>query len=461
MEVAIVRSLLARRAVSGVSGLASAIVGLFGGDHDMANAGVTVGRPGRAMHLFLRPGAILADEGGIHAIYGCKGSGGLKPCLMCTNVYDGKSVREVHLHDPTGTAVPHTCADSTKFVPVSVPVLQSIFRQLRALSLLPRSKGKLEDLETDLGWTLAATNGLLGNARAMQTLYPAESCMWDLMHVLFASGVFGVHVGQLMLAAKDHGITYRVLDAAAQTFQWPAIGRKGLKPSDGRTVGAFTPKRAESHWEHVGFKATASESLALAPWLKYFFRAASSARGVPDFAVHARCFGQLVDIIEAVVEAHRVPVDTAALQRAVDAYLGEFKRLYGEDPMTPKFHYTIASSALPPAHPPCRRAAARTNTQLVIMATIRRMMMRRMMRMTTTMMMMMMMPRMMMMTTTTMTMAIGYGGGGGGDGDDDDDDDDDDDGDDDGDGDVPSRLQPLPARAAARARARTSCTCPR
>ena len=459
MEVAIVRSLLARRAVSGVSGLASAIVGLFGGDHDMANAGITVGRPGRAMHLFLRPGAILADEGGIHAIYGCKGSGGLKPCLMCTNVYDGKSVREVHLHDPTGTAVPHTCADSTKFVPVSVPVLQSIFRQLRALSLLPRSKGKLEDLETDLGWTLAATNGLLGNARAMQTLYPAESCMWDLMHVLFASGVFGVHVGQLMLAAKDHGITYRVLDAAAQTFQWPAIGRKGLKPSDGRTVGAFTPKRAESHWEHVGFKATASESLALAPWLKYFFRAASSARGVPDFAVHARCFGQLVDIIEAVVEAHRVPVDTAALQRAVDAYLGEFKRLYGEDPMTPKFHYTIASSALPPAHPPRRRAAARTNTQLVIMATIRRMMMRRMMRMTTTM-MMMMMPRMMMMTTTTMTMAIGYGGGGG-DGDDDDDDDDDDDGDDDGDGDVPSRLQPLPARAAARARARTSCTCPR
>ena len=338
MEVAVVRSLLARQAVSGVSGLASAIVGAFGGDHDMELAGVTVGRPGRPMHLFLRPGAILADEGGIHAIFGCKGAGGLKPCLMCTNVYDAKSVREVHLNDPTGTAVPHTCADSTKFVPITVSVLQAIFRQLQALSLMPKSKGKLEDLETDLGWTLAATSGLLGNARAMGKLYPMEACMWDVMHVIFANGVFGVHMGQLMAVAKGHGITYKVLDAAAQTFQWPAIGRKGLKPCDGRAVGAFGPKRAESHWDHVSFKATASESLALAPWLKYFFRAASSARGVPDFAVHARCFGQLVDIIEAVVEAHRVPVDTAALHRAVGAYLGEFERLYGDGPMTPKFH---------------------------------------------------------------------------------------------------------------------------
>ena len=105
----------------------------------------------------------------------------------------------------------------------------------------------------------------------------------------------------------------------------------------------------------MAFKTTASESLALAPWLKYFFDAASSGRGVPDFAVHARCFGQLVDIIETVFESHRVPVDTAALQRAVDAYLGEFERLYGEGPMTPKFHYAIASPVLPsaPVSPSC------------------------------------------------------------------------------------------------------------
>eukprot|EP00959_Pyramimonas_sp_CCMP1952_P039665 829561-Pyramimonas_sp.AAC.1 len=69
---------------------------------------------------------------------------------MRANVYDAKIVREVHLKDPTGTAVPHACAGSTKFAPVTVSVLQAIFRQSRALSWVPRSKGRLEDLETEL-----------------------------------------------------------------------------------------------------------------------------------------------------------------------------------------------------------------------------------------------------------------------------------------------------------------------
>ena len=69
MEVAVVRSTLANHAVGGVSGLAKSIVGLFRGvtAHDMPTAGITVGRPGRCMHLFLNVGAILADEGAIHA----------------------------------------------------------------------------------------------------------------------------------------------------------------------------------------------------------------------------------------------------------------------------------------------------------------------------------------------------------------------------------------------------------
>ena len=89
------------------------------------------------------------------------------------------------------------------------------------------------------------------------------------MRVLFVSGVFNVHMGQLMLVGKGYGVTYAAMDNAARTFEWPAIGRKGLKPSEDRAVGAFSPKRAESHWEAVGFKCTASEGLALIPWIKY------------------------------------------------------------------------------------------------------------------------------------------------------------------------------------------------
>ena len=201
MEVAVVRSTLASRAVGGVSGLAKSIVGLFSGEtaHDMATAGITVGRPGRCMHLFLNVGAILADEGAIHAIYACKGAGGLKPCLMCRNVYDAKNVREVVERDTTGTAVHHACADNAKLLPLTGTVLNAIFRQLAAIAALPKSKGRLEEAQTSLGWTHCPGSLLQSGAGLLNRFLPLDTCIWDSTHALFVNGVFNAHMGQLML----------------------------------------------------------------------------------------------------------------------------------------------------------------------------------------------------------------------------------------------------------------------
>ena len=346
LEVAVVRTAVAKGVTGGVSGLAKHIVGLFDEDsaHNMATAGITVGRPGAAMHLFLRVSGVLADEGAIHALYSCKGAGGLKPCLLCRNVFDAKTVRDVV---GRGDAVLHTCADSTKLRPITSAVLGAIFRSLAAIAAMPRSKGKLEEEETRLVWTLNPGSLLQSGQAFLDKFHPGETCIWDAMHVLFVNGVVNTHVGQLMVVAKGYGVTYEAMDRAASTFAFPAIGRKGLKPSDGKVVGAFTTKRAESHWEAVSFKCTASEGLGLMPWIKYFMLAAASA--LPnDFSVHVQCFVQLAGIVEAIFEAHRTPVNAGALQRAVEMYLGEFERLYGTDPMIPKFHYAVASLALPP-----------------------------------------------------------------------------------------------------------------
>ena len=112
-EVAVVRSTLTRDIVGGVSGLFKKLVHLFigpGADHNMETAGVVVGRPGRAMHIFASVRALVADEGALHAIYACKGAGGLKPCLLCTNVYaHGGGGRDVVARDASGVSVSHTC----------------------------------------------------------------------------------------------------------------------------------------------------------------------------------------------------------------------------------------------------------------------------------------------------------------------------------------------------------------
>ena len=120
----------------------------------METAAILVGvfSPG-AMHLFFKVGAILADEGALHALCACKGAGGLKPCLMCANVYNASNPRMIPERDPTGVAVPHTCADSAKLVPLTRPVLSAIFKALAATAAMPKSKGRLEEQETQLGWS--------------------------------------------------------------------------------------------------------------------------------------------------------------------------------------------------------------------------------------------------------------------------------------------------------------------
>eukprot|EP00959_Pyramimonas_sp_CCMP1952_P235854 4928817-Pyramimonas_sp.AAC.2 len=75
-------------------------------------------------------------------------------------------------------------------------------------------------------------------------------------------------------------------------------------------------------------------------------------------AVHALCFGQLVDVVEAAVEARRVPVDAAALQRAAGGLLGRVRALVRRGPDDAEASL-CNRFARPPARPaPRRRAAA-------------------------------------------------------------------------------------------------------
>ena len=63
----------------------------------------------------------VADELAVHLLYGGKGSSGIRPCLLCANVFDGKEVRGIVATDQTGLAVHHAEPDSTKLVPIQKP----------------------------------------------------------------------------------------------------------------------------------------------------------------------------------------------------------------------------------------------------------------------------------------------------------------------------------------------------
>ena len=65
----------------------------------------------------------VADEAAVHVLYGCKGQAGIKPCLLCANVFDRKEVRGIVDADSTGISVHHTEHDCTKLVPMTMSML--------------------------------------------------------------------------------------------------------------------------------------------------------------------------------------------------------------------------------------------------------------------------------------------------------------------------------------------------
>ena len=68
---------------------------------------------GRTGILHARLGRMIGDEAALKQMLSVKGASGTIPCLKCWNVVAASS--ELHLHDATGTLVPHTCFDTSKF----------------------------------------------------------------------------------------------------------------------------------------------------------------------------------------------------------------------------------------------------------------------------------------------------------------------------------------------------------
>ena len=293
----------------------------------------------------------------------------MKPCLLCTNVYAADG-RDIVARDATGTSVPHTCADSSRLRLHTRATVAAVLRALSEQADQPKSKGKLEELETRLGWR-HDPGALLADGWLLPHVHPTLTCIFDWMHVVFVNGVFGAAVGQLMGFAmnkdnsfKKRGFSYAAMNAAIEGFTWPKLVGKG--PRD-----VFSPKRAASHWEAAAFKASASEGLSVSPFMLYFVQQAAAAIHDAELTRHVLCFAMLCGIVQSLHGAHRGGVNTDALQGDINAFLAEFKHLYGEWAMAPKCHYRFCvatshalASSLQRAMMPMKVAMTTTMTMM-------------------------------------------------------------------------------------------------
>ena len=202
----------------------------------------------------------IADEDAIHRQIGMKGSAGVKPCALCVNVFNGTNPDRLQasIREAPACAVAHLGSDHEKLVPATHDVMMQIARRLRDAHADEGSKkGELHELQVRLGWSWDPE--LVPRIRLMR---PAETICFDVMHVLFVSGVVQKHVGLLMkhaARARGYPFKYNTLFGLIQSWNWPQLLHN--KELD----DVFGTKRNKSSTEAGTWRATASEALSCMP----------------------------------------------------------------------------------------------------------------------------------------------------------------------------------------------------
>ena len=227
--------------------------------HDIRSAGIRLVTPdGANLHLFFAHGFKLADESALHLALGCKGSGGIKICFLCQNIFNWRyRDRQIVENDATGWAQYHTCCDTNKLVlqtPASNAAIVTRLETAKATLSAPDFK----ELQTRLGWTYVKGSPLL-DPHLKEIANPAKHAMYDTTHVYFVGGVFNIHTGQLMARLSEHGITYAKLQAYVEVWNWP----KHVGTNTGIT--ACDKKRSKASMTEASFRCNVSEGRSLWP----------------------------------------------------------------------------------------------------------------------------------------------------------------------------------------------------
>ena len=318
-----------------VSAVFRAILDLFfnPAGHDFSRSGVLLGLPdGTFVQVFLKLHIVIADEVALHFMYMCKGSGGLKVCLLCQNVFNAKEVRGAVDADGSGLAVAHTCHDYGKLVLHTTATVLAIVRRLASAKPVMKN-GAFKELQTRLGWKFEG-GSLVESTRHLRIADPTEHALYDWMHVFFVQGVFNIHMGLLATAVQVFSITYNTLDVYVGQWRWPVL----LESKIAKSGGPLSKKRSHSSWASGVFKATASEGLSLVQVLAYFFERVGVAATSTELKAHIDCFQKLCAVVNLIRSTSRTRVDPASLRAAAEEYLEAFKDLYGTGSMVPKFH---------------------------------------------------------------------------------------------------------------------------
>jgi len=335
-EVMFARTKRVNEVKGSVSGVLRVIVEMFFGStgyHFRTNGVFLPLEGGMFVHVFLELDIIIADEAALHGFYVCKGSSGLKCCMLCQNVFNSKDTRGIV--DGAGWAVSHDCHQTEKLVLHTRGTIDCICRRLAA-ARVEMSKSNFKELQIRLGWNLVP-GSVMETSELRGIVDPTLHAVFDWMHVFFVQGVFNVHMGLLLQSLAAFNITCKMLDDYLHQWHWPVH----LETKVGQSNGPLSAKRLQTFKKTGVFAATASEGLCVMQVTAHFLDRVAATSTSEELKHHITCFHMLVAVVSTIRRAAREVVNPDALKAISERYLETFKGLYGSEHMIPKFHSVL------------------------------------------------------------------------------------------------------------------------
>eukprot|EP00959_Pyramimonas_sp_CCMP1952_P071329 1489550-Pyramimonas_sp.AAC.1 len=144
----------------------------------------------------------------------CKGSGGIKQCVLCQNVVRPQSNV---LPDPTGYLVSSECVDFSKFVLHTAQSIRGVQKRLKK-AYEEDDKGNFERLEVLYGFGYDSS-GLLQDLDLPLEL--PQHLAWDWMHCYLVDGTFIREATACLEKLNSHNLGFARMKEYLGHFQWP------------------------------------------------------------------------------------------------------------------------------------------------------------------------------------------------------------------------------------------------
>jgi hypothetical protein len=327
---------------AGLSQVMSAILKVFF-SHDGTNIQTTgillVFSDGSTTRFWAKLAGLIQDGGAQKSTFHSRGDGASKFCLICKNLFTKSS----QIVDEDGSNL-LTCGvvKASELATATSHEIRTNARYLaKKAAVLAPSGEQFISLQQALGLT-HHNHSLLLDRQLDPYIDPCSAYIHDPMHGLFVDGVFNILVYLLFEHMIQQGYLdiYEIFSNYVEKWNFPVR----LKQTGAGLAKIFSKDRRDKHRSAKHIKCQASDGLSLVQVAAMFTVRVLMMLGVSCRA-ECLCFLALVDVIDLIFTTPHGMVSPAELLEAVELFLAMFKKLWGVEWMTPKFHWLLHYSS--------------------------------------------------------------------------------------------------------------------